>query len=227
MLTAPRAGSESDVESYLGRLLDPAAPAAAPPPPAAAPAPGVEPAPAVAVPRPAAATEGRAEARAEAAADEIDRRRRASDRVERWIGFTVAGQGFGVEVLRVLEVQRLSEITPVPGAAPELMGAINLRGQIVPVLDLGHRLGFGATALGPATRIIIVDYSGQPAGLCVGGVSEVISASASSIERTPPLGGRIAEGWVRGVLRHKGEMVMLLDPVRLLADVELESAAES
>lgn len=232
MLTAARAGSDADVESYVGRLLEPAEPlrssrVAAPE------APRIE-GSAVADPdspsiRASGATRGErgGAERSGVGEREAEHGRRASDRVERWIGFSVAGQAFGVEVLRVLEVQRLSEITPVPGAAPELMGAINLRGQIVPVLDLGHRLGFGSTELGSATRIIIVDYSGQPAGLCVGGVSEVISASASSIERTPPLGGRIADGWVRGVLRSKGEMVLLLDPVRLLADVELESAAES
>lgn len=221
MLTAPRSGSEAEVDSYLGRLLDPSAPASAAPvaaPPASVPPPEAK--PAVAAVAPAPRSERPAAGGSEPARGE---HRRASDRIERWIGFVVAGQAFGVEVLRVLEVQRLSEITPVPGAAPELMGAINLRGHIVPVLDLGQRLGFGPTTLTGASRIIIVDYSGQPAGLCVDGVSEVISASVSSVERTPPLGGRIAEGWIRGVLRHKGEMVLLLEPVRLLADVELQA----
>lgn len=231
MLIAPRAGSEADVDSYVGRLLD-SAPAVAPAPvpvaaaaaPAPAPMPAAAPAP-LAAPAAIPAVAAASVRAADSDKDDVERRRRASDRMERWIGFVVAGQGFGVEVLRVLEVQRLSEITPVPGATPELMGAINLRGQIVPVLDLGQRLGFGPANLTGASRIIIVDYSGQPAGLCVDGVSEVISASASSVERTPPLGGRIAEGWIRGVLRHKGEMVLLLEPVRLLADVELQADA--
>ena len=125
-----------------------------------------------------------------------------------------------MEVLKVLEVQVMCEVTPVPGASPELLGAINLRGQIVSVLDLSRRLGFGTTETTSATRIIVVDYQGHPVGLRVDGVSEVITAMLSSVEPTPVLGGRIAAGWVRGVLRHKGETVLLLDPVRLLADVE-------
>ena len=147
-------------------------------------------------------------------------RRRASDRSERWIGFTIAGQNFGVEVLQVIEVQQMCEITPVPGATADLLGAINLRGQIVSVLDLPRRLGFGVSDNTPATRIIVVDYRGHPVGLRVDSVSEVITAMASTIEATPVLGGRIAAGWIRGVLRHKGECILLLDPVRLLADVE-------
>lgn len=140
--------------------------------------------------------------------------------MNRWIGFQVAGQSFGVEVLAVLEVQRISEITPAPGAAPELLGAINLRGQIVPVLDLGQRLGFARREPTPASRMIVVDYKGQPVGLCVDGVSEVVTAKVSSVERAPRLGGRIDAGWIQGVLRHKGEAILLLDPLRLLADVE-------
>lgn len=161
-------------------------------------------------------------ATAERAAETGDgrRHRRASDRVDRWIGFQLAGQNFGVEVLSVLEVQRISEITPAPGAAADLMGAINLRGQIVPVMDLGQRLGFPPRAPTAASRMIVVDYKGQPVGLCVDGVSEVITARTSAVEPAPRLGGRIDQGWIRGVLRHKGETVLLLDPARLLADAE-------
>jgi purine-binding chemotaxis protein CheW len=148
-------------------------------------------------------------------------RRRASDRMNRWIGFQVAGQNFGVEVLAVLEVQRVSEITAAPGAPPDLLGAINLRGQIVPVLDLGQRLGFGKRELTAQSRMIVVDYQGQPVGLCVDGVSEVVTAKVSSVERPPRLGGRVDAGWIQGVLRHKGEAILLLDPVKLLADVEV------
>lgn len=194
-------GANEAVAAYVDELLrDPAQP---PAPPAGAPAPAPAPAPALGVAAPASGGE--------------PRRRRASDRLDRWIGFQVAGQGFGVEVLAVLEVQRLGEITPAPGASPELMGAINLRGQIVPVLDLGRRLGFPPAAPTPASRLIVVDHQGQPVGLCVDGVSEVITANVSSIEPAPRLGGRVDQGWLRGVLRHKGESVLLLDPVRLLA----------
>lgn len=230
----------TSVSAYLDELLQPAprapaaaapatSPASAPgsaasvPAPAPAPAPTSTPNPAPAMPpaAPAATLAAAAPAQADA------RQRRASDRSERWIGFQVAGQGYAVEVLKVLEVQRVGEITPVPGASRDLMGAVNLRGQIVPVLDLGLRLGFAPLRVGEASRVVIIDYKGQPVGLCVDGVSEVVTALSSTIEPTPRLGGRVGEGWIRGVLRHRGEMVLLLDPLRLLADAEADLASVS
>ena len=145
--------------------------------------------------------------------------RRASDRAERWIRFGLNGQGYGVEVLKVMEVLRASEISPVPGSARDVLGVINLRGQIVTVVDLRTRLGLNRREIDAMSRVMVLDCAGQPVGLLVDSVAQVVEIKASQIERAPRVNSAPAAGCIRGVCRLEGdENLMLLDTEKLLRD---------
>lgn len=145
--------------------------------------------------------------------------RRASDRAERWIRFGLNGQGYGVEVLKVMEVLRASEISPVPGSARDVLGVINLRGQIVTVVDLRTRLGLARREIDTMSRVMVLDCAGQPVGLLVDSVAQVVEIKGSQIERAPRVNSTPAAGCIRGVCRQEGDdSLMLLDTEKLLRD---------
>lgn len=151
--------------------------------------------------------------------DEYLPSRRASDRTERWIRFGLNGQDYGVQVLAVMEVLRASEISPVPGAARDVLGVINLRGQIVTVVDLRTRLGLQAREIDTASRVMVLDCAGQPVGLLVDSVAQVVEVSGAQVERSPRINSAPAANCIRGVCRLEGESaLMLLDTEKLLRD---------
>ncbi len=134
-----------------------------------------------------------------------------------WLTFQVAGQHYAAPLAQVGEVLRDSAITPVPGAAPDLLGIRHLRGQIVPVMDGRRRLGLpGPPAADPArVRVVVLHADGQLIGLRVDAVGDLIHPAAHAIE--PPPAGRAtrADEPVSGVAPVAGGFVALLDIDRL------------
>lgn len=179
-------------------------------------------APAVAATAPAAAP-------ARAAADEAaqredrtpptERRRRHGDQVVAWLRFRVRRQAFAVEVLRIQEVLRVPEIVPVRGAPPAIAGLMNLRGQLVAVMDLAQRLDLDGevTAAPEDARVVVLESGGNCLGLRVDAVADVASIVDDRIERVdgPLLGA--AGPLLRGVCRIDGSTTVLLDHAALLA----------
>lgn len=145
-----------------------------------------------------------------------DRRRRASDQILAWLRFALGPQVFAVEVLKVQEVLRLPEILPLRGTEPAMRGVMNLRGQIVPVLDLAGRMGLGEQPETEATRVIVLEQGGEAMGLLVQGVADVVNLSVAAIE---PLSGPLAlhgSEVIRGVARRERDVTILLDAESLL-----------
>jgi len=145
------------------------------------------------------------------------------------VGFRIGNETFGVRIGSVREIVRVPEITAVPSAPETIEGVINLRGKIIPVMDLRKR--FGQTDVQPdkKNRILVVELENKLVGLIVNAASEVLRIAPSEIE---PPGNLFAEGesgYVTGVGKLKGRLIILLDIAKLLHRPEfkrLEEAAE-
>lgn len=146
-----------------------------------------------------------------------ERHRRAEERISSWLRFTLGRQSFAVEVLKVQEVLRLSTILPVRGTDSAMLGVMNLRGQIVPVLDLALKLGFPSLPPTEASRIIVLEENGETLGLQVASVADVTNVSDARIERIGGTPSLVAAEVVRGVARRDGNIIIMLDASRLLA----------
>jgi len=145
------------------------------------------------------------------------------------VGFRIGNETFGVRIGAVREIVRVPEITAVPSAPETIEGVINLRGKIIPVMDLRKRFGQSDIRPDKKNRILVVELEGKLVGLIVNAASEVLKISPSEIE---PPGNVFAEGessYVTGVGKLKGRLIILLDIAKLLHRPEfkrLEEAAE-
>jgi len=145
------------------------------------------------------------------------------------VGFRIGNETFGVCIGAVREIVRVPEITAVPSAPETIEGVINLRGKIIPVMDLRKRFGQAEIQPDKKNRIVVVELENKLVGLIVNAASEVLKISPSEIE---PPGNVFAEGessYVTGVGKLKGRLIILLDIAKLLHRPDfkrLEEAAE-
>ena len=130
--------------------------------------------------------------------------------------FLLGNAAFGIGAAQVQEVVRLGEITPVHHAPPYVVGIRNLRGRIVTVIDLRVRLDLGSMVNGADSRILIVDWQGEPVGLLVDSVADTISVNPADITPPPPNVHGIQSRNLRGVCRSGERLVALLDPSPVL-----------
>lgn len=208
------------VDDYLANLLDDsgAAPAWHEPMPAPEAEPVQAPAAIVPPPRPAPvhATPLRAmpQRAAGIAPPAADPHRRSGERTTRWLQMHVDGQDYAVELLKVQEVVRPPVVLPLRGVAAEVLGVMNLRGQILPVVDLSVWLGGEPGATTAATRIVVLEDAGESIGLRVASVESVVTIADSAIES--PAGVGHDHDAFRGVCRLGGAPVVLLDANALL-----------
>src|SRR5690349_21210387 len=108
------------------------------------------------------------------------------------ISFEVRDQAFGIDIGSVREIRGWTPVTPLPQAQEYVCGVVNLRGNVLPILDLGSRLGFGQTTPTVRHAIVVVQVGSQEIGLLVDGVNEIVSASSSELRPVPDLGADIA-----------------------------------
>jgi purine-binding chemotaxis protein CheW len=145
------------------------------------------------------------------------------------VGFRIGNETFGVRIGAVREIVRVPEITAVPSAPETVEGVINLRGKIIPVMDLRKR--FGQTEIQPdkKNRILVVELENKLVGLIVNSASEVLKIAPSEIEAPGNLFAEGESGYVTGVGKLKGRLIILLDIAKLLYHPEFkrfEEAAE-
>lgn len=134
----------------------------------------------------------------------------------KYFTFILGRESYGIDVLRVREIIRLTPITPVPQMPPQIRGVINLRGKIIPVMDLRLRFEFAEAAQNEQTCIVVVQVTlpGSKVtsmGLMVDGVEEVVNVSEADIEETPEFGGTICADYILGIAKIKGSVKALLD----------------
>jgi purine-binding chemotaxis protein CheW len=150
--------------------------------------------------------------------------RAAAEATEHLATFFLAGEEYGVEVRQVQEIRRVTEITSVPRAPEFIRGVINLRGRILPVLDLRRRLALGEVAMDRAARIVVVRIKERLLGLLVDGASQVLKVKVSQIEPPPEEVLQQGGDYIRGVAKLDDRLIILVDLERLLAH-ELAAAS--
>ena len=134
--------------------------------------------------------------------------------------FQLAAELYGVEIARVHEIIRMQTITRVPRAPSFVEGVINLRGKVIPVVDLRRRFGLPTGEHTRATRIVVVEIGDQVVGIVVDGVSEVLRVSASVVEPPSPVVAGLDSDYVQGIAKLPDRLVIMLDLDRVLAREE-------
>ncbi len=149
------------------------------------------------------------------------------DPILQWVTFKLAGETYGINVMQVQEVLRYSEIAPVPGAPSYVMGIINLRGNVVTVIDTRHRFGVDSGELTDNSRIVIIEADKHVVGILVDSVAEVVYLRQSEIETAPNVGNDESAKFIQGVCHKNEELLILIELDKLITDdewTEIESA---
>ncbi|WP_196140678.1 chemotaxis protein CheW [Aliikangiella sp. G2MR2-5] len=144
------------------------------------------------------------------------------DAVLQWVTFRLANETYGINVMQVQEVLRYTDIAPVPGAPPYVLGIINLRGNVVTVIDTCQRFGLSPIEITDNTRIVIIETNQQVIGILVDSVAEVVYLKESEIETTPNVGNEESAKFIQGVTHRDNELLILVDLNKLLGEEEWE-----
>ncbi len=139
---------------------------------------------------------------------------------EQVISFRVGEEEFGVEILRVKEVIRIKEITQLPKTPSFVKGVINLRGDIIPIIDLREKFGLEQVDYTGMTRVIVVEVEGKSIGMVVDSVSQVLRLPTDQIDPPPELAGGVSEEFLRGVGKLEERLIILLDINKILTSEE-------
>lgn len=135
----------------------------------------------------------------------------------RWVTFRLADEIYGINVMQVQEVLRMTEIAPVPGAPSCVIGIINLRGNVVTVVDTRELFGLMREDVTEQTRIMIVECNKIIVGLLVDSVAEVVNLQNTDIDSAPNIGNEENSKYIQGVYSKNGEILILVDLNRLLS----------
>jgi purine-binding chemotaxis protein CheW len=144
---------------------------------------------------------------------------------EHLVTFLLAGEEYGIDVRLVQEIVRVSEITQVPRAPEFIKGVVNLRGRVIPVIDLKRRLGLGAVApQDRSARIVVARVQERLVGLLVDAASQVLRVPVACIDPAPDEIVPIHEGYIRGVAKLEMRLVILMDLPRVLEAASAEAS---
>ncbi len=132
-----------------------------------------------------------------------------------YLTFKLLDETYGINVMQIKEVLRYSEIAPVPGAQSYVLGIVNLRGNVVTVIDTRVRFSLPECTISDDTRIIIIEHDGEQIGMLVDAVKEVFYLYQGEIEQSPSVGNDEALMFIQGVYQKEEELVILLDLNRM------------
>ena len=138
------------------------------------------------------------------------------DMVLQWGTFRLGDEIYGINVMQIREVLRHSEITPVPGAPGYVLGIINLRGNVVTVIDTRKRFGLAPGNIDEQARIVIVEVDTQVVGMLVDSVADVTYLRQSEIETTPNIGNEETSKFIQGVCNKDDELLILIELERMI-----------
>ena len=141
------------------------------------------------------------------------------------ISFRIGAQEFCVDIMEVREIRGWTPATALPQAPAFVRGVINLRGAVLPIVDLGARLGLGAADPTARHVIIVAQVQNQVVGLLVDAVSDILTVTDDMIQPTPDVASEMVRNFVRGLLAIEGRMVSFISLDRVLPDAELDFAA--
>lgn len=148
------------------------------------------------------------------------------DPILQWVTFRLENETYGINVMQVREVLRYSEIAPVPGAPSYVIGIINLRGNVVTVVDTRERFGLPGTDITDNSRIVILETDNQVVGILVDAVAEVVYLRQSEIEVAPNVGNEDNARYIQGVSHKNDELLILIEIRNLLTESEWADLAD-
>lgn len=144
----------------------------------------------------------------------------------RWVTFKLENETYGINVMQVQEVLRVTDIAAVPGAPDYVLGIINLRGNVVTVVDTRKRFGLYAKELDDLSRIVIIEADELVVGILVDSVAEVVEIKNSEIETAPSVGNEESSKYILGVTSREGELLILVDLNKFLSDEQWQEMAQ-
>jgi purine-binding chemotaxis protein CheW len=146
-----------------------------------------------------------------------------SSRGGEFLTFLLAGGEYGLEILKVQEIIKMMDITPVPGTPECIKGVLNLRGKVIPIVDLRSKFGMPSIERTPETCIIVVQANRVQTGIVVDQVSEVQNIAGDEIEAAPTFGSSVRTDFILGIGKSEHRVQLLLDIDRVLADNDLSA----
>lgn len=149
----------------------------------------------------------------------------ASTKAGKYLTFSLAGEEYGLEILKVREIIGLMDITAVPRTPQFVRGVINLRGKVIPVIDLRAKFTMPTAEITDETCIIVVCVGSVEMGILVDKVSEVLDVAASEIEDTPSFGVNINTDFILGMGKASSKVIILLDIDKVMTGAEIASVA--
>jgi purine-binding chemotaxis protein CheW len=154
-----------------------------------------------------------------------------ADKEGKYLTFTLAAEEYGIGILKIKEIIGMLPITSVPQTPEFVKGVINLRGKVIPVMDLRLRFGMPPIDYTERTCIIVVEIAGQSGtilvGIVVDAVSEVLNIKAADIEKTPTFGTKLNTDYILGMAKMEGGVKILLDIDQVLSRDELSVMSEA
>jgi purine-binding chemotaxis protein CheW len=150
-----------------------------------------------------------------------------SAEVKQLISFTVGEEEYGLELLRVKEVIRVRQVTWLPRAPSCVKGIINLRGDVIPIVDLRERFGLDAAEQTAMSRVIVVEVGGQAVGMTVDSASQVVRVPADQFDPPPPVMGTKSRDFITAVGKLGDRLVIMIDVDAILSTEEMNDLANS
>lgn len=141
--------------------------------------------------------------------------------------FVLGQEEYGVDILKVQEIRGYEKVTPIPSAPAYLKGVMNLRGTIVPVLDMRMKFGMAEPRYDSFTVVIILRIAGRVIGIVVDGVSDVVPLGPGDVKPAPQLGALVDSAFLAGLATRDGRMILLMDIEKFLSSGELNLLAQA
>lgn len=152
---------------------------------------------------------------------------KAQEQELQFVTFTLNTEEYAVDILNVQEINRITEITRVPNSPDYVEGVVNLRGKVIPIINLRKKFGFGEKPIDDGSRIIIMEIHGITNGLIVDSVSEVLRIPSSIIEPAPPMSSALNSKFIKGIAKLENRLIILVDIDKLLGRTEIQSVNEA
>ncbi|MBK8973630.1 MAG: chemotaxis protein CheW [Hahellaceae bacterium] len=144
----------------------------------------------------------------------------SDDPILQYVTFKLDEETYGINVMQIQEVLRYTEIAPVPGAPDYVLGIINLRGNVVTVIDTRKRFGLSESEVSDHTRIVVIEVDNQVVGILVDSVAEVVYLRQSEVESAPNVGNEESAKFIQGVCNKNGELIILVEFEKLMSEEE-------
>jgi len=149
------------------------------------------------------------------------------DNTREMLVFKLGSEEYGVDILKVQEIRGYEKVTPIPRSPDYLKGVVNLRGTIVPVIDLRIRFGMPDPAYDSLTVVIVLRIAGRVVGAVVDAVSDVVRLAENEIREAPKLGAMVDSSYLSGVATQGDRMILALDIEKLLSAAEMNLLGEA